>query len=530
MNVKSNIKEPLKFTLFIVIATLVLLSSIPFFSNTQVNAATKDDEWNSPINKCKNIDKESDESSDDDKEKSDEDAGKPSGVEAGAEGAWLKKGTKSYKNAKILYDTYTDELGTSGAFAVGVLANVARETGGSFDENIKEIEGGQNYSGRGFGLFQFTPGEKFLNSPEGKESKQLPSQVKYMWRTEFKSRAVEAFFPRYNVKFKNVEELAKSDDIEKTTQGFYAFERGRDFEGDMVKSQAHAKKAQQVFNKDKKEADEDKLKKSLNSGSSGKTADVDGSKKKATDNNQETTIDGKYVDENGCPTDDPKKKKKSDDGDVSGASWGKDGTGDHKGVKAGTLSNPFGQAWMPDKLPKVLKQYAIDPKKVELGWEKSKNWGTSGLSTNGQCVNFSTSMFGLIWTKGGKVTTETQNMSNGIRGNGADNVSYAEKVYGIKASHKPSKGAIFSAAAGSKMGPDASAGHTGIVSHVFKNGDVLIVEQNVSPITSGKGSGDEAGRPMTWNYRLVDKEAAATQTYATLDNKKGWKVNNKLKK
>ena len=100
MNVKSNIKEPLKFTLFIVIATLVLLSSIPFFSNTQVNAATKDDEWNSPINKCKNIDKESDESSDDDKEKSDEDAGKPSGVEAGAEGAWLKKGTKSYKNAK----------------------------------------------------------------------------------------------------------------------------------------------------------------------------------------------------------------------------------------------------------------------------------------------------------------------------------------------------------------------------------------------------------------------------------------------
>ena len=526
MNVKNTIREPLKFTLFIVIATLVLLSSIPFFSNNQVNAATKDDEWNSPINKCKNIDKESDDSSDDEKDKSDKDS-KPAGVELGSDGAWLKKGTKQYEAAKKVYDTFTDELGTSGTFAVGVLGNINRES--HFQVDIKELEGGQNYAGRGYGLYQFTPAEKFLNSKEAKDGKGVDQQTKFVWDTEFKTGAVTPFLPKYS-DFKTIKELVTTDDIEKATRGFYAYERGRDFEGDMAKSIPYSKQADKVFNKDKKEADEDKLKKSLNSGSSGKTADVDGSKKKATDNNQETTIDGKYVDENGCPTDDPKKKKKSDDGDVSGASWGKDGTGDHKGVKAGTLSNPFGQAWMPDKLPKVLKKYAIDPKKVELGWENPKNWGTSGLSTKGQCVNFSTSMFGLIWTKDGKVTTQTQNMSNGIRGNGADNVSYAEKVYGIKASHKPSKGAIFSAAAGSKMGPDASAGHTGIVSHVFKNGDVLLVEQNVNPITSGKGSGDEAGRPMTWNYRLVDKEAAATQTYATLDGKKGWKVNNKLKK
>jgi hypothetical protein len=34
---------------------------------------------------------------------------------------------------------------------------------------------------------------------------------------------------------------------------------------------------------------------------------------------------------------------------------------------------------------------------------------------------------------------------------------------------------------------------------------------------------------MTWNYRLISKSAAATQTYATMDGVDGWKVNEKLK-
>ena len=172
----KTIREPLKFTLFIVIATLVLLSSIPFFSNNQVNAATKDDEWNSPINKCKNIDKESDESSDDEKDKLDKDS-KPSGVELGSDGAWLKKGTKQYEAAKKVYDTFTDELGTSGTFAVGVLGNINRES--HFQVDIKEIEGGQNYAGRGYGLYQFTPAEKFLNSKEAKDGKDVDQQTKF---------------------------------------------------------------------------------------------------------------------------------------------------------------------------------------------------------------------------------------------------------------------------------------------------------------------------------------------------------------
>lgn len=512
---------------FVVIFALVIGMFVP--QNEVANAA-KDEDWvYNPIDQCEDI-KDTEEKSGTEG-KTEKESKADEGISSGADGDWLKEGTKSYKLAKGVFDTFTEEYGTSGAFAAGVLANIARES--NFSPNVVEVENGQNYSGRGYGLYQFTPGSKYLNAKEAGGKPEDPSnQTEYVWNSEFKNRAVEPFVDGsagssagvgyYGTKpFSSLEDLLSEEDPERASEGFHGgYERGD--RGLWFKKKQmtfdYAKKANSVFNKDDKKADESKIKEALGGKSSGGDSDKS---KTDVDTSKEKDKDTQSSAEQKC-LDNVKKKKKKDD-ETTGASWGKDGTGD-AGIKP---TGPFSHAWMPDALPKSLKKYAIDPKKVDLGWENSKNWGTSGLATKGQCVNFSTSMFGLIWTKDGKTTT--QDMSNRILGNGQDNVSYAERVYGVKATNKPSKGAIFSAKGGTPMGPDPTAGHTGIVSHVFKNGDVLIVEQNVNPLTSGRGSGDEAGRPMTWNYRLVSKSDAATQTYATMDGEKGWKVNEKLK-
>lgn len=506
---------------FMIIFSLIIGMLIP--DDNHVANAAKDEDWvYNKIDQCKDIQDSHEKSGGDgktEKESKSEEGISASKQSKGGDN-YLIKGTDEYKLAKGIYDELTEDKGTSGAFAVGVIANIRRES--EFISDIQEKENGQNYAGRGYGLFQFTPAEKYTNSKTAKQGKgpsDIKNQTAFMWETEFETRAVEAFFPRYNVKFKDVEELASTDDVNAAIRGFYAFERGADVEGDLAKSEGHAKKAMSVFNKDDKKADKDKLKKAIDGGKSG-----DASKSKTdVDTSKEKDKDTQTSEEQDCLKD-IKKKKKKDDG-ASGAGWGEDGTGD-AGMKAG---GAFDKAWMPDDLPKQLKKYALDPKKLDLGWENSKNWGKSGMPTNAECVNLSTSFFGLLWTKDGK--TPSSNMSDTITGNGQDNAASASKIYGVDTTNKPSKGALFSAKGGTPMGPDASAGHTGIVSHVFKNGDVLILEQNVSPLTGGKkGSGRLGGRPMTWNYRLVSKSDAATQTYVTMDGEKGWKVNEKMKK
>lgn len=72
-------------------------------------------------------------------------------------------------------------------------------------------------------------------------------------------------------------------------------------------------------------------------------------------------------------------------------------------------------------------------------------------------------------------------------------VSNWVRAFGGNSDKKPSSGAVFSASGSS------SAGHTGVVSHVFENGDMLIVEQNFSTY-----SGDNGGfGQYSWNYRYV---------------------------
>ena len=116
--------------------------------------------------------------------KSKEDCGKDESKESsgsletpnGVAGDWLTEGTETYKVAKKIFDVFTKEYGTSGAFAAGVLANAFAESG--FRPDVMEggvrvgmnTPDGPSYNSAnpgavgGGGLFQFTPYTKFSHS------------------------------------------------------------------------------------------------------------------------------------------------------------------------------------------------------------------------------------------------------------------------------------------------------------------------------------------------------------------------------
>lgn len=500
----QNITQSI-FKLFLAFA--IVFSVIP----THTSIAAEDDEegYVPRDDKCtdgeaqsKEADKESEKEDEKDKK---EDVGSSQG-----DGGWLEKGTKEYKVAKKTYDIFVDDYGTSSAFALGVLANVQRES--KFDPSITEMEGGQNYAGRGGGLFQFTPKEKFTNSKEAKEGDDTwapENQIKYLWNTEFKNKEVEAYLDMNNAEVKDVEKLISTDDPKKAVEGFYkGYERGRDVEGDIAKSNDYVKQAEKVFGKEDKEADKSKWKFS-DSKDSKKSMQAEGSK--SSDDDESKDEDKAKKDEN-CKK--KSKKKKDDEEGGAHADWGEDGKGEH-----GEKLNDGQKMIKRDKLPDKLKKYALDPAKYGLKLHKHEGWkgGGSTDGSDGQCTDLSSSLFGHIWKKNGK--TDWAALQN--TGNGNQTAKSFASQLGGKTSDEPKKGAVFSAEAGSKMGP-TSVGHTGIVSHVFKNGDVLITEQNIPGY-----SGDENDEPMSWNYRLISKELAHDQMTYYSPDKEGYKPKEK---
>lgn len=149
-----------------------------------------------------------------------------------------------------------------------------------------------------------------------------------------------------------------------------------------------------------------------------------------------------------------------------------DGTGE-------VPSDLQGWAWTPATLPDSLKKFAHDPESVGLGYNSSKNW----FENSGQCVDFSNSYMSVLYSKS-KMTI----------GNGKDTAYRWADVYGGEVSKTPVSGAVFSCLNAGQYG------HTGIVEHVFANGDILVIEQNV-PGYSGAG----AGQTNSWNWRIITK-------------------------
>lgn len=138
-------------------------------------------------------------------------------------------------------------------------------------------------------------------------------------------------------------------------------------------------------------------------------------------------------------------------------------------------------------LPDSIAPYAIDPTKVGLLWSDEASWYLRCYDY-ANCTDFSANIAARLWSKDGQP-------AENVMGNGGQVTSFWQKK-GIPKIDTPKAGNIFSV----EYGPGL-AGHTGCVSHVFEDGTILIIEQNVAG-----WSGAENGSPRTWNWRILRPE------------------------
>ena len=211
--------------------------------------------------------------------------------------------------------------------------------------------------------------------------------------------------------------------------------------------------------------------------------------------------DGKDDDhkKKGCHYSTKKVSSNSSKKDVSGGILEPDGTGTH----TQNVPQGFGLIWKPQDLPDELKKYAIDPESLGMkysgAWEYSLDkvngagWIDFVSDLPGQCTELVASVICNLWDKDGSHFINAQ-------GNGKEVAGIVASKLGISVGHEPKTGAIFSTTYSNEYG------HTGVVSHVFENGDVLIVEQNIP-----KYSGASNGQPNTWDYRLISKASYGSE-------------------
>lgn len=412
-------------------------------------------------------------------DKSSSSVGNVSDGDAG--GDWTTEGSKPYQIAKTLFEVLTKQYGLSGTAAAGWLGNVQGES--DFAPDMVEAEGNQGYTARGYGLFQFTPGSNYLNSKFYKKGasleEEIKNQVEFVMDSEFRNGVYRGYLKNaqdwFGIPANSIDDVFDQKDPEKSTLIFFAvYERGA------IGATMHrerrvnaAKKANELFNKDNIPADKSKWVTQGDGSSNSAVVDTgsDGSKGGSSDD---------------CGT----AEKKS----VGGGAWGEDGTGEY------SANNGSWQAWKPDALPEELKKYALNPESVGMkfgapwadatGTPNSGGWFDYCDGAPGQCTEFANSIFYGVWQKDGK----------GVYYNSTDGVGVVgllSSQFGGKDTKDPKAGSIFS-----------YTNHVGIVSHVFANGDYLIVEQNVAGM-----SGYQIGKPNTWSYQYVPKANGERQGY-----------------
>ena len=195
-----------------------------------------------------------------------------------------------------------------------------------------------------------------------------------------------------------------------------------------------------------------------------------------------------------------KKVSSSSDKKSLGGSLAPDGTGTH----TQNVPQGFGLIWKPQDLPDELKKYAIDPESlgikygapvhIKLDGPDENGWCTfNGGSDAGQCTELVASLNYALWEKDGS-------HFHNVQGHGRLLAGIISGKTGAPVTYEPRTGAVFSTSYSNEFG------HTGIVSHVFENGDVLIIEQNIS-----KYSGASNGTPNTWDYRLISKASYGSE-------------------
>lgn len=195
--------------------------------------------------------------------------------------------------------------------------------------------------------------------------------------------------------------------------------------------------------------------------------------------------------------------------DTNSSSGGGDGW-----QKAGGSTNyTLNLYWKKDDLPPEMQQYALDPESVGLKWRSKQGWeGASAYIASGytdQCTTLASALFGALWEKDGKPMGD----SHGMTGNGVEMAKQVASKFGKSTTSTPTSGDIVS------LQPN----HVAIVSHVFDNGDILLVEQNV-PNYSGNGDS------FTWNYSYITKATQKAKNYEFWNpSSEGYKVTSKAK-
>lgn len=197
---------------------------------------------------------------------------------------------------------------------------------------------------------------------------------------------------------------------------------------------------------------------------------------------------------------------RSDGNHSAGAYHWDDGCGDavidHYGNKAadGTGEVPSNLTlvpWSRATLPASLKEFAVDPSSAGLAWGSSEGWA-SGIIPD-QCVALAASYFIQLypeWDQGGRPTARPF-------GDGKDQAGNWASHFGEKVVNYPSEGAIFSDTTTSQWG------HTGIVQHVFANGDILIAEQNIR----GVSGANAPGMSYSWSWRVIKKNTYESKNW-----------------
>lgn len=422
--------------------------------------------------------------------------------EGASESDWTKEGTVAYKHAKQTFDTFVS-VGLSGEAAAGIIGWVNSEGGWyiidraeghygndpasvSISKGVTPVPSGGGYSVGGGGVYQFTPYTKFAPIGDSKWES-MEEQTKFVLNSIKSGDWVASM--DMSGKNQSFEQFAKNTNIEETALGWQAYERGNTALIPRDQKIADAKTANEVFNKDKVKFDKEKFDTFFGgSGTSDSNSDSSKESSKSSDNSQ----DEDCIDESDSST--------SNGGD---GEWSKD--------KTGSVNYRQFTAWKANELPDDLKPYALNPESVGMKMNDTSTWQVKAYSY-GQCTDLSASLMYALWEKDG----EHPRMASG---NGAQVAGNWASTFGGSTSSEPSAGAVFSG------GGSPPNGHTGVVSHVFENGDILIVEQNYLGY-----SGDFSNLPVTWNYRYVPKAQFSSEGWSFYNPaKEGYKISSSAK-
>lgn len=393
------------------------------------------------------------------------------------------KGTKANQNAEKLIQSWIN-VGLSGAAANGLAGWINSEGGfvmfgraeGHYGDDLESnsIAYGNKPVGlsyytteAGGGTYQITPFTKYapLGDPKWEDIDEMNKWV--MNQVKNGDWVASMDLTGGNHSF---EQFAQMTDVKQASLVWQAYERGSVAHINQQQKQNDAQKFYDLFDGSSYHYDEAKFKANF-----GKTSNDSGESEKSSDSDE-------VWEHSGC----------GGFSSSEGEAWGNDGTG--------IVHYKNFNAWKPDELPNDLKQYALDPKSIGLHYRSKEGWNAIAWS-GGQCTDLSASLMYALWEKDGKHPSQRL-------GNGQDVVGNWVSAFGGKETNKPSAGAVFSSRANS--GASGDVGHTGVVSHVFENGDYLVIEQNF-----GSYSGEDGGfGAYTWNYRYVTADSYGYTFYS----------------